>query len=361
MIYILIFVFITIYLYFSEKIRASSFLVQLMIWLPAFLVFFLPMAIQDSVGTDYETYKLMYYDNDLSLYVIKGEFFLIEVVDLARKIGDPQFIFVIFSFFISLSFFYSLFLFKRLGFSPWLIFLLYFLITGLYQTSFNVLRQSLVFSFLILLLYWVVKKENIKFFTGLVLLGFIHKTAYLYSILYFLFKKIPSKKYVFYLFLGSICFYSLVNQKILISYMLNLPFISNLTGNYSYYIDTDFFEAGGIIPVLTKLYYTPVFFCFWFFYINDKKKNIFFDFSVFVWSVTYFMFLQMIYIEIYFRIWNMFSLLCILPIYYLSNVLYRKNIWMLGILFLYLLIPFFIKVFLFPSAEYDYNYIQYLF
>ncbi len=81
MIYILIFVFITIYLYFSEKIRASSFLVQLMIWLPAFLVFFLPMAIQDSVGTDYETYKLMYYDNDLSLYVIKGEFFLVEVVE----------------------------------------------------------------------------------------------------------------------------------------------------------------------------------------------------------------------------------------------------------------------------------------
>ena len=361
MIYILIFTFITIYLYFSERIKANNFLLQLIVWFPAFLVFFLPMAIQDSVGTDYESYKLMYYDNDLSLYLIKGEFFLIEVVNLAKFFGDPQFIFVIFSFLISLSFFYSLFLFKKLGFSPWLIFLIYFLVTGLYQTSFNVLRQSLVFSFLVLLIYWIVKKENLKFFAGIILLGFVHKTVYLYSVLYFLFKKIPSKKIVFYIFLVSMFFYALFNQKILLSYILNAPIVASLTGNYSYYIDTDFFEAGKIASVLIKLYYLPVFFCFWFFYLRDKKEDVFFDFSIFVWSVTYFMFLQMMYIEIYFRIWNMFSLLCILPIYYLFQILYRKNIWLLGFLVLYLFLPFFVKVFVFPSAEYEYNYIKYLF
>ncbi len=75
MIYISIFIFITIYLYLLERIKINSFLAQLTIWLPAFLVFFIPMAIQDSVGTDYETYKLMYYDSDFSLYLIKGEFF----------------------------------------------------------------------------------------------------------------------------------------------------------------------------------------------------------------------------------------------------------------------------------------------
>ncbi|WP_180177237.1 EpsG family protein [Acinetobacter sp. YH12039] len=361
MMYILIFIFITTYLYFSERIRSSSFLAQLTIWLPAFLVFFIPMAIQDSVGTDYKAYKSMYYDNDFSLYLIKGEFFLIKVIELAKILGDPQFIFVIFSFLISLSFFYSLFLLRNLGFSPWLIFLLYFLVTGLYQTSFNVLRQSLVFSFLILLIYWVVKRENFKFFVSLFLLGFIHKTAYLYLVLFVFFKKIPSKKYIFYIFLGSMFFYALFNQKLLISYILNVPLISSLTGNYTYYIDTDFFDAGKISSILPKLYYTPLFFCFWFFYLRSKKVDVFFDFLIFIWSLTYFMFFQMLYIEIYFRLWNMFSFLCIFPIYYIFQVLYRKNIWLLGILVLYLFVPFFIKVFIFPSAEYKYNYIQYLF
>lgn len=83
--------FITLYLYLVRKVECKNHFFQLVIWLSAIIVFYIPLALQNGVGTDYESYKSLYYMSvgDLELYLNKGEFIFIKIMELANYLGHP--------------------------------------------------------------------------------------------------------------------------------------------------------------------------------------------------------------------------------------------------------------------------------
>lgn len=358
MVYASILMFISLYLYGTRGLISNSFLKQFVVWLPCFFVFFIPMALQYNVGTDYLSYVAIYTNSaNRWLYIDNNETLFLTIVDVARFFGDPQYLFAIFTLIISLTFFYSLFILQKFyALRPWAIFVIYFSVTGIYNTSFNTLRQSAVAGFLIILLHLFSQKRHILFLSLIFLLSFLHKSIYFYLIMYPLFFVKDSKKVYFFLFCATTFIYA-ISFNFFIEKIAQIPFVGANFAGYLYYAETGFFDAGPILSILTKLYYLPIFLLFWYLYLKDRSKNTFFDLSIKLWSVTCFMIIQMMHIGIFYRFWNLFVFLYIFPIYYIIDyyIVSRKPLAVM-LLILYILLPYMVKVLFLPSAEYLYHF-----
>ena len=342
---------------------SGGFFKQIIVWAPCFLVFFIPMALQDGVGTDYTSYIDIYnYESDRWLYEDKKEYLFLWVVSLVKVFNNPQSIFVLFSFVISIFFFFSLHILRReYEFKPWLLFFIYFTSTGIYNTSFNTLRQSVIVAILPLLIHLFIKNKHLLFLLLVVLLSFLHKSALFYLIFYPLLFTPNNKKLYLFLFILSTIVYA-INFKSIVSGIMQIPIFSNLFGNYAYYVDSAFFDGGSILSVLTKLYYIPLFILFWLLYIKDNNENKFFDFSIKIWSITCFMIIQIIYIGLFYRFWNMFVFLYVFPIYYVIDYfIKKKNPVAVITIFIYLILPYIAKVLFFPESEYLYSFYNFIF
>ncbi|EOF7534977.1 EpsG family protein [Acinetobacter baumannii] len=363
MVYVSILFFITIYLYTVRNMVSPYLLKQLLVWIPSALVFFIPMAFQKNVGTDYISYIEIYkYPSLRWLYESKQEYLFLWIIDLAKFLGSPQFIFIIFSAIIAIFFFTMLHIYrKQLDYRPWLFFFIYFTSTGIYNTSFNTLRQSAIVAILPILLYLFYKKKNALFIIIVISLSFLHKSALFYLLFYPIYFIPNSRKIYFFVFCLSTIIYTL-NFNFIATSLSQLPIFSSIFGNYAYYVNSDFFDGGPILSILTKLYYLPIFSIFWYLYLKDKNVNNFLDLSIKIWAITCFMIIQMIHIGIFYRFWNMFAFFYIFPIYYVVDhfIKRRNGLMVLGIL-LYLFLPYVVKVVLFPSAEYSYSFYNFLF
>ncbi|MEG0408983.1 MAG: EpsG family protein [Bacilli bacterium] len=361
--YLFILFFITFYLYIVDKVNCKNLFSQLILWIPAFLVFFVPMALQNGVGTDYETYKSYFYlpASQLELYEGKGEFIFLKIIEISKFLGDPQYIFVIFSFLISVIFFITIGVYKRENYKPWLFFLIYFIVTGVYHTSMNTLRQSLVSGFFPILIYFIYYNKNLLFFFATFFLSYLHKTSLLYFLVFVLKKIKLSKKIIFIIFLISPIFYY-IDQKKIIDLIFNIGFLGGWLSFYRDYIYSDFFDPGTFGMVVAKLYYVPYFIIFWFLYFkNEESNNLFFDFLIKNWVFTCFMIVQVLHISIYYRLWNMFSFLYVFPIYYVLSYYLKRNVFVFGFLLIFLMLPYLLKVTIFSSSEYEYFFYNFIF
>lgn len=363
MIYLFILLFITFYLYSVRNLVSSSFLRQFIVWIPCFLVFFIPMALQNDVGTDYASYTDIYnYESERFLYQDKKEYLFLWLVSLVKVFNNPQSVFILFSFIISIFFFFSLHLLRReYEFKPWLLFFIYFTSTGIYNTSFNTLRQSVIVAILPLLIHLFIKNKHFLFLFLIIFLSFLHKSSLFYLIFYPLLLLPKSKKLYLFLFSLSAIVYA-VDFKSIVSGIMQAPIFSNLFGNYAYYADSAFFDGGSILSVLTKLYYIPVFILFWIFYIKDDREDKFFDFSIRIWSITCLMIIQIIHIGLFYRFWNMFVFLYLFPIYYIiDHFIKKKNYLAMLLILVYLILPYIVKTLFFPESEYLYNFYDFIF
>lgn len=362
--YLFIIFFISTYLYVVDRVNCKNLFSQLILWIPAFVVFFIPMALQNGVGTDYETYRSYFYlpKSQLELYEGKGEFIFLRIIELSKLLGDPQYIFVIFSFFISILFFITLGIYKKENYKPWLFFLIYFIVTGVYHTSMNTLRQSLVSGFFPILMYFVYYNKNFLFFSWTLLLSYLHKTSFLYLSIFLLKKVKINKRVIFFIFLISPFFY-LLDQKRIIDLFFNISFLGGWLSFYKDYMYSDFFEPGTFGMIAAKLYYIPYFIVFWFLYFKDKgfNQNKFFDFLIKNWVFTCFMIIQVLHISIYYRLWNMFSFLYVFPIYYVLAHYMKRNVFVFCFLLVILIAPYFLKVTVLASSEYEYHFYNFIF
>lgn len=358
MLFLLVFLSSTLYLYATRNLKSLSFFKQFIVWIPTFLAFYIPMAFQKGVGTDYYSYISIYSSAvERYLYAQKGEYLFLWIIDFAKIFNHYQSVFIIFSLIISLSFFYSLFVLKnKYDYKAWLIFLIYFSATGIYNTSFNTLRQSVVIALLPFLIHLFVKKRHLIFLLCILALSFLHKSALLY-LSFYLVALIPNnKKIVFFAFVFSTLLYT-IDFVSIINILANNPLTGLIFGNYSYYVDSSFFDAGPILSIATKLYYLPLFILFWLIYIKEKNINLYFDFTIKLWAVTCFMIIQMMHIGIFYRFWNMFAFLYVFPIYYVIDYYIKKrDALFVFLLILYIIIPYIVKVLILPSSEYLYNF-----
>ncbi|QFS16088.1 EpsG family protein [Acinetobacter indicus] len=357
MIYIFVLFFIGIYLYGNESKKYSNFLNQFIAWFPVFLVFSFFPSFQNQVGTDYLTYFNYFYNDGHQLHYDRGEYLYYYLVELVKFIGEPQLQFFIVSIIQGILFTYLLYMLKINGYKSWLIWFLFMCTTGIYHNQMNILRQAICI-YLVLISVVIMGAENVTkknkifiFLFNFLISFFLHLSSIFANLIIFFSKITFSKKRLLFafLFIMSIPIYSL-NLTAVITNILeffNLRYIS--------YIGSDFAQGRSILNILTKVYYLPVILIFWFLYIFDKKddylsKNLF-SMMIYIFSFTYFLFLQAMDFGLISRIWQYFNFLLIFPLYF---VYVRINNFYKLILIVYLIIPYLLKVLFFADAEYSY-------
>lgn len=351
MIYLLILFFITFYLYSVEKYFSLNFWKQFVLWFPAFVIFSIFPGLQYNVGTDYQTYFQYFYNNEHELYLTKNELIYYYIVEFSKFFGNPQAQFLIVSLIQSILFFYLLFLLKVEGYKSWLVFLIFFLCTGIYHNQMNGLRQYICVYGVPIIAIHLYRKSYLKSLGFSIISFFIHASSLITSFLLYIFsrfKGVYSAKTLFFIFCSTFFLY-LLDFKSLIIFILDF-----FDFRYLLYMDTQYFEGGNLFKLITKMYYLPIIFIFWFLFLKDGtlKDNKLNSFFIFIFSITYFMFFQAMSFELMSRVWQYFNFFLVFPIYY---VFVRCNKISFLLILIYILIYYIAKVLFFPAAEYEYN------
>lgn len=350
LIYLFILTFSTIYLYIVEKKSSTIFYKQLIVWAPAFIIFFIFPSFQYQVGTDYNTYYNYFFDQGHLLHKEKGEFLYFYLVELVIFFGDPQLQFFLVSIIQGILFFYLLFLLKIRGYKSWLIYMVYFLCTGIYNNQMNGLRQFICIYIFLINSIIIYDKRFLSFSINSFVSLYIHFSSVFSNIILLLlsFVKGRNNKWFLFLIFNLSFFFYLPSYKDLI-----FELMTKFDIRYLMYMDSEFSDNIEIASILTKFYYTPVIFLFWFYYLNDKNEDDFLSFMILIFSLTYFLFLQSIDFSLMARIWQYMNFFLVFPIYYVV----KKSIGVTRLfIILYLAFFYMVKVLFFSTAEYDYSF-----
>ena len=131
----------------NEKYTKPAFFLVL---IPVIFLYFIVPALQYNVGTDYMSYVDMYnHGYNIEYYYEKNELVFYSILQISRKFGlGEQSVFVLTSLIYSLFWLYFVVLLKKYNYKIWVIALLYFCITGIYQNQLNGLRQYMAIAIL---------------------------------------------------------------------------------------------------------------------------------------------------------------------------------------------------------------------
>lgn len=355
MYYVLILFLITTYFFINDRYLTGNKSLRLLIFIPPFYVYWFILAFQYDLGTDYFSY-LDIVENGIRAYIEKNnEFGFIFIVNIIDSLAlPPQSLFVIIGFIQSVLAFILFDKLSKSGFKLWIVFLLFFTVSTIYHNQMNGLRQFVAILSTPLFLMYIFEKKYFKGFI-IALLGIIFHNSFLIIFLllpFFLMLKKLSKKVYFILFLISPAIY-------LIGFSVLLPtLVEYIFENYAHYLDST--RVFSISSILTKIYYLPLFVLFWYLYLKDSWSNLgnssIFKFFVLIFSITYCAYLTDVIFDFYGRFFQYFIVFYIFPIYYLFDYFYRKkSVFALSMLFMYIFVPYFFKVVIFPIEEYRFD------
>ncbi|MFW2056738.1 EpsG family protein [Acinetobacter haemolyticus] len=353
-VYLFVLFAVSVNLYFTEKLASDKFMKQMFLWFPAFIIYSIPLAFQYDVGTDYFAYYNNFYDGGHLLFFTKQEYIYYYLQEFVIFLGEPQLQFIFSSIIQSVLFFYILFILKKKGYNSFLLFFIFFLITGMYHNQMNGIRQYIaIYCFIVYCLLFLDKKYLQSLF--FLVIGFYFHKSILIPLLYFIpflfFKPVLLSKsfsYLVVIFFAGLLFH-FFNWTFIVQSVLE-----SLSLNYAHYLDSEYGEGRSIIGFLTKFYYTPLF--LWFFIIFYKKKLDNYNVSLLMlWALTCFIYIQGIYFSLFIRTWAYFTFFMVFPVYYLM-LHYKKNFLILFLIVLYMFIAYLLKISVFAVGEYDYNF-----
>jgi|SRR5690554_362441 len=324
-------------------------------WVLLVLVFFIVMmlpAMQYGVGYDYFNYVEVFVNSDrLDVYARKNEYGFYYLVLLLRELGlPPQSFFIVASALMSASLVYCLQLLRGHGFKMAIIFVCFFLMTGMLHNQMNGIRNYIAaYFFLSALLskfsgrYW--------FSVFFVLMGvFFHQTFYVALVFVllpcFIYEYLAKRVFLFY-FILLVFWVSGMSVSILEFLLKNyLSFYSHYSGSLN--------VGSSVVNVLTKAYYLPlqVWFVFW--VINNFKKLSLFEVRVVgVWVLSSSLYLSLLHTDLFYRAYHYFVFFSVFPAYYFLRSSY-STIFKVSFL-MYLVAPYLLKVMVFPEGEYQYS------
>lgn len=219
-----------------------------------FLVLFLPMALRYNVGTDYIAYVNYFYSPSLLVENSELGYYLINIVVQKLEL-DVQWVFVISSFVILVPVVF--FIKKKDYFYILLIYNLLF-----YLESFNLVRQSISLSFVLLALYKFWYNKNVIQYLVLVLISVLfHTSSVIFIPLVFLsFLRVDKKAYLLAAIFLSL--FSLNTNYVIFLYEI----MADLGSDYASYAFTEYGGSvmdnvdsgfGVMVRILSSLF--PVF------------------------------------------------------------------------------------------------------
>ncbi len=362
MAYLLILTLSITYIYSLEKHGHNKTVTYWLITLVpvSFFLLIIP-GFQDGIGTDYNAYYDAYYTNYIDLFYNKGEYFFYYLYFFIRHFNlGPQSFFIITALINSIILILTLALFKSFSYKITAIFFIWFVVTNYYNNQMNIIRQFLtVFSFPLIILFILDKRYILAGFTTVAAL--LSHQIFIVMVVFiglsFSLKIFFKKKYIFIIFILSIPTYYLVIPDL--TYFI----IETLTPNYIYYYTGTGLLDNDLIFLVTKLIYIPLFLLFFYIYYSKKgfysyfiSKHKYFDFFIGIFASTALSFILLLFVDRFNRIYTYFVFFSIFPLYYLYYYFIKvKNHLLLLLISLYLFLPYFAKVVIFPVREFSFS------
>lgn len=348
MVYIFIFCLIWSFLQSIDREKTVNYS-QLIFIFPFFLVCYISIpGFQYQLGTDYNAYKDMYFIDPMQLQRIynKGEylFYYIYKLIIDFRLGD-QAIFIVTSVINAFSIYITLVKLKKYNFKMTIIFFVFFFCTGIYHNQMNGLRQMMVVCIVPLLCIFFWEKKYIKSAILCCVMVLLHNTSFIIFFVIFFAKLISNRIGLLKLSLLSIIVYIFIIPKLMD------VIIAFIFPAYLYYLKDGFLPSLPIIVVLSKLYYAPlILLASYLIMKRNENRNSLVYFLMIICNLTFFSFLSAYYYGFFIRYYLYFGFLIVIPICYLfqeySN--YKERI----LLFIYIAVPYVLKVCFFPSHEY---------
>ncbi len=352
--YLFVLFFCSLYLYFLEN---KNIKINFISTFPCFLVYFLVAGLQYQVGTDYNNYIRIY--NSIHLqekYFTSGEYIFYFTVKALTKLNfHYQSLFLLFSLFQSLPIFIYLYiLHNKFKIKPWLLFFLFFCITGIYNNQLSGIRQYAALTLLPLLTYYIFYN---RIFMAILLISIaigFHQSALIFIIIFplaYVYKRFNLNP--FYIFILTIPLYIYIPD-------IAISLVDIFHIKYISYQDSIFFKPQPLINIITKLYYLPLILYFFYIYRRtesyERKNNNYIGFCIFIMSALYFLFLMSYKIGLFYRISSYFWFFTIIPIYYLAiHKLSKNKITDFIIIILFVLLPYILKTTILAKGEYQYD------
>jgi hypothetical protein len=353
MYYLLLGSLVTFYLYYVEK-KFKKIKYPYLVLLPVIYIYWIGLALQYDVGTDYFAYIDMYKVGTSNYIYNNNEYGFYYIMEFLRYMDfGEQSIFVVIGFIDTILLIYIILLYNKYGFKLWLFFLIFFLVSTIYHNQMNVLRQFVAILFVPIFFIYIYQKKYIKSFLLSILALSFHRSFLLVILLapiVIVVNKLSDLKlFVMFLFLPLVF---LLFSPLIMHNVVDLFFSS-----YTHYFGNININ---IISLLTKFYYIPILFYFWHIYLNKNfinninKKLIHFLITIF--TITYSMYLLDLFFPLHGRLFQYFNIFYIIPIYYVIEYnIKNKKYFIVSVLFLYILSPYYVKTVVIPSSEYKYE------
>lgn len=356
MVYLFVFLFVLSNLLIARKYEFQGKLSYLVLWSPAIFVFLIVPALQFGVGTDYFSYRDMYLDpTRLDFYFDKGEylFFYTYKIFSDHRTGSQSY-FYFASALNTIVFFLTLTELKFKGFRPWLVFLIFFTVTGIYHNQMNGVRQYISLMFFPLIMLYSVRNLKIRVLFLICISSLFHSTGVL-SLTIPIFTYLASIKRgaIFLLFLVSPFLY-------VFSAELVDEIVSTVFPFYEHYLSNQYGEARDFSSIISKLYYLPLFIMFWLYYLRNDADCSYdsklMKVGILIWASSYWMILLYLYFGFFYRIASVFVFFYIFPIYYLLHRSIGKRKYMeFAFWTVYICAPYIAKVTFLARGEFLYH------
>ena len=244
----------------------------------SFLVLFLPAALREGIGRDYDTYAQAYINivnNNIPEITVEwlGEPFIVVCKIVAIFFGENYYLFFGLISFCTLFLFYKA-IWKQSNMPAVSLFI--YMASCLYFQTYNQARQGLAFAICAYALYFLRKKKNFKFLIAVLIATLIHKSAAVLFPLIFVYNK-PFNHRTIFLYSGLTVF-------VIIGFPIILKIISQ-TSYGKIYLDWEeydtSFELTAILNLIIRIAFSVIsFFCYKDLMKTDKSLVVYFHMSI---------------------------------------------------------------------------------
>lgn len=311
-------------------------------------------AFQFQIGTDYTTYYNISEDIDYINYLAQKREYVFYLIYYFIYIYDlnGQAFFIITALLQSALLVNILRLTRNEGYSPLWLFVGFFLITNIYHNQMNHIRTYVAVLFFTNAILYRYKGKYFPFFINLIFSIFSHATTIFVLPLLML-----NQKHFRYICRHAVSFYFL--SVLVYSIDVYRPVLEFLVKNvvpfYSGYLDSLFNERASFSELATKFYYLPLSL-----YILEHVRTRNSNFNPLdnviygLFLVTCNSFIMMSHSSVFLRLWSflvIFYALALARTFTSRSLGYMKGFFV----FLYLLLPYFLKVTFLASNEYLYD------
>lgn len=330
--------------------RSISLKLAVVLFFPVIGIWLMVSGGQKDVGTDYSAYIEIFKGIDLDRYFAKGEYlFYYLVVGLNRLGLSGQILFYVFY---GLNFWFLILIGRRIQVRSLFIFiLLYFTVSNLFNNQLNGLRQTTAIYIGTYATILLLEHQRFRFLVWVLVATLIHFSAILFVVFYVfhLLRKFSFRKYKLWLlgsFIAGLCF--------------RIEWLNYFIGDYlpvSYmaYLQGNDIEQKGLLVKLSKYIFIPL---YWLSLKLIREKRIT-GFSLMLYNIGFFSFcfrLILINVSIVSRITDLYILLSVFPLfYYLEDLYLRRKPYSFLFWCGSLVVFYFLKTVVFPSAEYLYQ------